>query len=190
MHKALIVSRSGKSIDVIKKILGEEGYGAVKVASNDSEVRYFLKTEVFDLVFVNTPLEGENGLSEAVYAAEVTCACVVAAISRAKITNEIVEFCTSRGILVIGKPIDRHLFHHYLMFTDCFRSKLLDMMNENSRLKNTVEELKLIDRAKCLLIQTLFMTEEQAHRYLEKQAMDMRQTKLEVAKQVIKTYGQ
>jgi response regulator NasT len=32
------------------------------------------------------------------------------------------------------------------------------------------------------------MSEEQAHRYLEKQAMDLRTSKLEVAKQVIRTY--
>ena len=190
MHSALIVSKVGKDIHAIEKLLCDEGCAVIKAAFSGEEVRDLLRNEVFDLIFINTPLDDDNGLSTAVYAAEVTCACVVAAISRARITDEIIEFCTSRGILVIAKPIDRHLFHHYLMFTDCFRSKLMDMMNENSRLKNTVEEIKLIDRAKCLLIQVLSMTEQQAHRYLEKQAMDMRQSKLEVAKQVIKTYGQ
>ena len=32
------------------------------------------------------------------------------------------------------------------------------------------------------------MTEAQAHRYLEKQAMDMRITKAEVAKSILSTY--
>ena len=51
-----------------------------------------------------------------------------------------------------------------------------------------VEDMKIINRAKFLLISCLNMTEVQAHRYLEKQAMDQRESKLEVAKQVIRTY--
>ena len=51
-----------------------------------------------------------------------------------------------------------------------------------------VEDLKIVDRAKLLLVTCLNMSEDQAHRYLEKQAMDMRISRVEVAKQVIKTY--
>ena len=51
-----------------------------------------------------------------------------------------------------------------------------------------VEDIKLVDRAKLLLVTCLNMSEEQAHRYLEKQAMDLRVSRLEVAKQVIQTY--
>ena len=45
-----------------------------------------------------------------------------------------------------------------------------------------------MDRAKCALIQYLQMSEPQAHRYLEKQAMDMRLTRAEVARSVLQTY--
>ncbi|MBQ2427423.1 MAG: ANTAR domain-containing protein, partial [Ruminococcus sp.] len=81
-----------------------------------------------------------------------------------------------------------HLFHHYLLFADCFRSRLLRVEQENDKLKHMVEDLKIIDRAKILLVTCLNMSEEQAHRYLEKQAMDMQTSKLAVAKQVIRTY--
>ena len=92
------------------------------------------------------------------------------------------------GVLVIARPINRHLFHHYLQFTDCFRTRMLRVERENEQLKTMVEDLKVIDRAKLLLVTCLNMSEEQAHRYLEKQAMDLRLSRLEVAKQVIKTY--
>ena len=51
-----------------------------------------------------------------------------------------------------------------------------------------VEDMKVINRAKLLLMTHLNMSESQAHRYLEKQSMDLRVSKLKVAKQVIKTY--
>ena len=65
---------------------------------------------------------------------------------------------------------------------------MLRIEKENAELKTMVEDLKLIDRAKLLLVTCLNMTESQAHRYLEKRAMDLRVSRVEVAKQVIQTY--
>lgn len=189
MRNALIVSENLKAADAIKHILADEGYAFATVAATNGEVKSFLENQVFDLVFVNTPLKDESGLPTALYAAQNTRSCVVVAIAKESITHSIVEKCTLNGMLVIQKPINRHLFHHYLMFTECLRGKMQVVMQENDKLKSTVEEIRIINRAKYLLIETLSMTETQAHRYIEKQAMDMRVTKLEVAKQIIKTYG-
>ena len=48
--------------------------------------------------------------------------------------------------------------------------------------------MKLVNRAKILLMQNLRMTESQAHHYLEKQAMNLRKSKYDVALRVLKTY--
>ena len=56
------------------------------------------------------------------------------------------------------------------------------------RLQDKIEEIRLVSRAKCVLIEVLGMTEPQAHRYLEKQAMDLRCTRREVAQGVLSTY--
>ena len=59
---------------------------------------------------------------------------------------------------------------------------------ENSRLKETIGDLKLIDRAKCALIQYLNMTEADAHRFIEKSAMNRRVSRREIALEILKTY--
>ena len=66
--------------------------------------------------------------------------------------------------------------------------RMLRVEEENQKLRHMVEDMKIINRAKFLLITCLNMSEEQAHRYLEKQAMDLRVSKVQVAMQVIKTY--
>ena len=66
------------------------------------------------------------------------------------------------------------------------RYKKLEAQNEE--LKEKLSEVKLVERAKNVLMECLKMTEPQAHRYLEKQAMDMRVTKKEAANSVIRTY--
>ena len=65
---------------------------------------------------------------------------------------------------------------------------MLTVNEENEKLRHIVEDMKIINRAKLLLITCLNMTEQEAHRYLEKQAMDMRMSKMQIAMQVIKTY--
>ena len=60
--------------------------------------------------------------------------------------------------------------------------------NENFKLQRKIEEIRLIDRAKCILIQYLQMTEPQAHKYIEKQAMNLRQSRVQMAESILKTY--
>jgi response regulator NasT len=52
-----------------------------------------------------------------------------------------------------------------------------------------MEEIRLVNRAKWLLIENLKMTESDAHHYIEKQAMDRCCSKKEIALGIIKTYS-
>ena len=68
------------------------------------------------------------------------------------------------------------------------QNKFALLEQENKKLKLKLDELKIVQRAKNMLMENLDMTESEAHRFIEKQAMDMRTTKYEVANSVIKTY--
>lgn len=52
-----------------------------------------------------------------------------------------------------------------------------------------MKEIRLINRAKWILIEQLKMTESDAHRYIEKQAMDRCVTRTEIAETIIRTYN-
>ena len=62
------------------------------------------------------------------------------------------------------------------------------LQKENRKLKNKIEEIRTVDRAKCLLIQFESMTESDAHRYIEKAAMDQRVPRLQVAQEILQQY--
>ena len=62
------------------------------------------------------------------------------------------------------------------------------MEKKNASVEEKIEEIRIVNRAKCLLIEQLKMTEPEAHRYIEKQAMDTRLSKREVAEHIIRTY--
>ena len=55
-------------------------------------------------------------------------------------------------------------------------------------MQEKMTDIRTINRAKWLLIENLNMSENDAHRYIEKQAMDTRSTRREVAEGIIRTY--
>ena len=187
MKKTLLVSSSGQSTAPLLELLRSEGFGPVTVTAAAFNARQETERTSFDLICINAPLADENGIDLSRHFAETTRAGVVMIVPQ-KNADEINDMLTQYGVLVIAKPINRHLFHHFLQFTDCFRTRMLKMERENEELKSMVEDMKLVDRAKLLLVSYLNMTEAEAHRYLEKRAMDLRVSRVEVAKQVIQSY--
>lgn len=187
LKKALLVSCSEQNAASLSELLESEGYSQVCVSDSAEESRRIAAENEFDLICINAPLAEENGIELSKHFAKTTRSSVVIIVPQ-KNADFVNDALTKHGVLVIAKPIKKHLFHHYLQFTECFRMRMLRVVEENKKLKHMVEDMKVINRAKFLLISCLNMSEEQAHRYLEKQAMDLRTSRLQIAKQVIKTY--
>ena len=68
------------------------------------------------------------------------------------------------------------------------RERLRGLEKKNATIEEKMEEIRLVNRAKWLLIGELNMTEQEAHRYIEKQAMDRCVTKRAIAEQILSTY--
>ena len=92
------------------------------------------------------------------------------------------------GVLVLPKPLSRPMFFQALKMVSALRRRMYGLHKENLKLHQKIEEIRLVDRAKCVLMQYLSMTEPEAHRYLEKQAMNLRASRAEVAQSVLRTY--
>ena len=56
------------------------------------------------------------------------------------------------------------------------------------QLEKKLDDLRVINRAKNILISNLHMTEAQAHSYIQKQSMDMRLAPREIAEGILNTY--
>ena len=67
-------------------------------------------------------------------------------------------------------------------------ARLSRMEQKNQSLQDKMTDIRRVDRAKWLLIQHHHMTEQDAHYYIEKQAMDTRLSRREVSEQIIRTY--
>lgn len=187
MKTVLIVSKTKQSITPLINLLEEEGYLSVHVAVTVKDAESMMLERLFDMIIINTPLEEESGISFAAAAVKNSVAGVILlAVKEALQTCE--ESLAQKGIIVVYKPINVAAFKQAIHVWESAKKRIESLHCENEELKTKVEELKIIHRAKCVLMECLSMSEPQAHRYLEKQAMDLRQSKLRAAQQVLRTY--
>ncbi|MDD7579368.1 MAG: ANTAR domain-containing protein, partial [Treponema sp.] len=92
------------------------------------------------------------------------------------------------GVLTIARPNSRQAFYGALKLLTAVSAKLAKMEKKNRSLIEKMTDIRTVNRAKWLLIENLNMTENDAHHYIEKQAMDTRLSRREVAEGIIRTY--
>jgi response regulator NasT len=189
MKKILLVTRKGRSRDMLIQLLESESESSVTAAYTEGDAVGFMEKTEYDLIIINSPLEENSGVDLAIYAAEKYTAGILLAVQN-KYADMIAQKVEPYGVLVVGKPVVKAFFNQAVRFADVTRHRVLSLKEENIHLQLKLEEMKIINRAKCVMIQYLSMSEAQAHKYIEKQAMDMRQSKYYIAKQVLKAYEQ
>ena len=91
-------------------------------------------------------------------------------------------------MLTLSKPTTMTMVAQSLRVLCATRERLRKVEERQATVEEKIEEIRLVNRAKWLLIQYLSMTETDAHRYIEKQAMDLRTSKRRVAEDIIQTY--
>ncbi len=187
MENVLLLSGSQKGRDGLTQLLKENGFLTALTCENCGEARRALIQNDFSLVVINTPLTDEFGHEFALTVTQTTSAGVVM-IVKSEFADDVSAKVEDYGVLVIAKPLNRLLFSQTVKLAATARRRLLGLQTENMKLQNKIEEIRLVNRAKCVLIQYLGLTETQAHRYIEKQAMDMRQTRRETARSILSMY--
>jgi AmiR/NasT family two-component response regulator len=187
MENVMIVSSSDKGVLYISEMLNSALVCIITAVRSGSEARRMLLERDFDLVIINAPLRDETGESLALHVASKEFTQVILLVKR-EFFEVMSAVCENEGILTISKPVNKYIFMSALSLARSAYNKLRKVHHENDQLRKKIEDIRIVDRAKCILISLFNMSEKEAHRYIEKQAMDMRITKRAVAERIIKTY--
>lgn len=91
------------------------------------------------------------------------------------------------GILTLTMPFDQFYFYNMIKVAIAVQYKVQILSSKAIQLKEKMEEIRIVNRAKMLLMQNKQMTEQEAHRYIEKEAMDTGTKKVAVASLIIDT---
>ncbi len=187
MDSVLIVSNTSTTMSIISDMLLSQSFGRIVTSQNGNEARRYLLESEYDLIIIDTPLPDEFGDDFALHASEVSASGVILIVESDQLDSVNINVEDS-GVFVVPKHAAPDFFYQAVKLLLANRRRLAKLEDENRQLRSKIEEIRMVDRAKCVLIQVLKMTEAQAHRYIEKQSMDLRQTRIMVAENVLKTY--
>lgn len=187
MAEILILSGSETSGEKLSALCAALPDSHVTVLSSGSAGRSAALGNGYRLVVINSPLQDESGAETAEYLAANTTSGVLL-ILRSEQAEKIGARMEQFGVAVLEKPLSRDLFFSSARLGMTMKSRLDRLLAENHELEVRMEETKLVGRAKCVLIEHLNMTEAQAHHYIEKQAMDLRTSRFEVARGILSAY--
>jgi len=187
MESALIVSSNEKAVELFTQLLNAASIDQIAALSTAAQARRLLLERDFDLVLINAPLRDETGESLARHIASKGLSQVIL-IVKSEHFEALSAVCEQDGVLTVAKPVNKTLFWSALTLAKSAQNRVKRVQAENAKLKQRIEDIRVVDRAKWILISHMNMSEQDAHRYIEKQAMDMRSTKRAIAEAILKTY--
>lgn len=186
-YSVLIVSGSEKGMDFISKNLPMELFYPTVSLTNSAEARRLLLSQDFDIVLINTPLKDGAGIDLALEIAERDFTSVML-IVKADAFDQVAYKVEDYGIFCLPKPTSKERLLQVMRLMTATHSRLARAKKETATLQSKMEEIRIVNRAKWVLIDQLGFSEPEAHRYIEKQAMDQCITRKKVSENILKTY--
>ena len=169
-HSILTVSASGEFDGIVKRALKPGTFMSVEFQKSGSNARRHILERFVDIVVINAPLPDEPGSELALDITEKCSASVLLVVPKDSY-QETLEKVNDRGILLVAKPFPRGRIDRALSFLTAFQDRLRGLEKELQSTREKLDEIRIISKAKLLLIEKKHLSEDEAHRFIGKAAM-------------------
>lgn len=187
-YSILIVSAAEKFNASLKDLFPDLRYFPIHIEKSINSAKRILVEREYDFIVVNSPLPDGDGIRFSIDICSGKNSVVLLMI-RNEIYNSAFDKVSQHGVYTLPKPTSKQIVSQALDWMESTRERLRKLEKKTVSLEDKMKEIRIINRAKWFLISELKMTEADAHRYIEKQAMDRCISKEEVAKSIIQTYS-
>ena len=170
-HSVLIVSASGKLDEVVRRNLSEDTLMSLDGKRSAAAARQSFLERYYDLMIVEMPLPDESGIGLVFDMSGQSNASVLLIAERDRY-EEILERVTGEGVLVLPKPFPKGRLRQAIRYLFAIQEKVRRLEKKLEAAGEKLEELRAVDRTKLILIEKKHMTEDEAHRFIGKWAMD------------------
>ena len=186
-YSVLLASSNEKFDQMLLSLLPTDEFGPIHIVTSIGSARRMMAERSYDILIINAPLKDERGTNYAIDIAHETGVGVMLFLD-AEIYEEVSVFTEQYGVLTLSKPTGRSVISQSLRLLCATRQRLKRMEVKAASFEDKIEEIKLVNRAKLLLIGTGKFDEKSAHRFIEKAAMDSRSPRRKVAEEIIARY--
>ncbi len=183
-HSVLLVSRDSKIVSQISTFLVPPLFD-LTTTSDFNEARRLATERTFNIIIADS---GDGYDTDFAINISDSYSTVLLLVPNEHF-DEISYRVEGYGILTITKPFEPFYFYNMIKIAIAVQYKVQVLSSQTTKLKVKMEEIKQVNRAKMLLMQNMNMSEQEAHRYIEKEAMDRGMKKTAISEEIIKTYG-
>lgn len=185
-YRVLVADSGDKIYDYISQSLPRSDYDPILRAGDAGEARRMLLNAPVDIVIINTPLKDDFGTELALDLADGSAGVLL--LVKNELYDQICYKVEDSGVLTLGKPTSRQGFYSAVKLLTAMTARLSKLEKANHTLQEKMADIRVVNRAKWLLIEHHHMKEQDAHYFIEKQAMDTRLSRREVAENIIRSY--
>lgn len=185
--RVLVISKSIKMSELLFETLPNRQFTPISSVATVGEAKRTLINREYDIIVINTPLADDFGIQTALDLSHEKSASILILV-KSELYDEVTYKVEEHGIVTLAKPTSKQALYSAMKMLGAMHYRLHALKKETVTLRSKMDEIRIINRAKWLLIDRLHMTEPQAHRHIEKQAMDRCVKKSEIAENIIRTY--
>lgn len=187
VYSVMIISASDTFTNAIKELLPSHEFAPVVCVNGINAAKRMLNQRAFDFVLINSPLLSETGTKFACKMCTSTST-VVLLFTKADMFAQIYEEVTPFGVFTLQKPVSDKAVLTALLWMVAARERLRQSAQKEITFEEKMREIRLVNRAKWLLIENRRFAEADAHKYIEKTAMDRCVPKSDIAEEIIAEY--
>ncbi|MGM9948263.1 ANTAR domain-containing response regulator [Floccifex sp.] len=182
-RKVLIISSGEKLLPVLKEMMPMSEYSCfISKTVHDAKIK--LRSESFDFVIIQTPVKDEFGIKSSQEISHIYDVSVILLVKN-DIFDTVVYRLKEESIFVVSLPTSKQVLYQTLCLMNTFVSQKEKAQMEIKKLRKKLKDQQIISQAKLVLIEQYHWSEEKAHHYIEKVAMDASITKIEVATRLL-----
>ena len=183
-HSVLVVTKDPKISALASAMLISPIFDTT-VTQNFQETRRICSERVYNIVLVDFS-DGEGSD----FAADISdSTSTVLLLCPNHLYEQVSYKVEPYGVLTVATPFDQFYFYSMIKAAIAVQYKVQILSSQTIKLKEKMEEIRLINRAKLLLMEHEKMSEMEARHAIEKRAMDTGAKKTKVAEELIKKYS-
>ena len=186
IFSVLLVSSSKNFANGIISALSLNNY-EVTLSDTILKAKRILVEKDFYIIIVNSPVIDDFGLDFAIDEAIRDISGVLMFV-KPELESEVYYKTYQYGILTLTKPTSEGILLQTLRLLCVTRMKRESMREKTKDMKERLEEIRIVNTAKMLLIEHKHISEDEAHKYIEKRAMNLRKSKVKIASGIIEDY--
>ena len=164
-------------------------YGRVLTAETVQEARRAVEREKIALMVIFSPLKDEEEIPRLFDMADRRGIAAGYIVGR-EIYGETAYRLEGRNVFVVAYPLQMDQVLQLVSFLHQVQRRFWLVLSEQERLQRQVQDIQIACRVKCLLVEKREMTEEEAHHFIEQEAMNTGLSKREAALKILKELKQ